>query len=108
MVAGEQLHSQEAQEVTFRSGRGKGWIPGTEIWEMWPELAERSSCSHVLVQPLGDFPQDKVNILHIEHEGQGALGRGEHSVSLLSCSLSVRPRVGQRCQPLDTAFLGGE
>lgn len=75
---------------------------------MWPELAERSSWSHLLVQPLGDFPQDKADILHIGHEGQGALGRGEHSVSLLSCSLSVRPRVGQWCQLLDTAFLGGE
>ena len=62
--------------VTFRSRRGKGWIPGTEVWEMWPELAERSSWSQLLVRSLGDFPQDRASVLHLEHEGWGPSGEG--------------------------------
>lgn len=65
------------------------WITGTEIRKAQPELAEKSSWNQLLAHPLGDFPQDKTNVLHIEDRGQGTLGHGEFSVTPLPCGLSV-------------------
>lgn len=53
----------------FLIWKGKGWITGTEMWETWPES---SGCNGLLGHPRGDFPQDKTNVLHIKHRGQGA------------------------------------
>lgn len=68
--------------------KAEGWITGTEAWETRPDLAERASWNGLSAHALGDFPQDKTNVLRTQRGVKGHKIE-ECSVCLRPCSLSV-------------------